>query len=230
MPSGWWWYGPQYQRVAGRICRNSCGFLGGRRVDRAVRRAYRRHTGQRRTARLGRTLAALAAVVVLSAALAVASPGFAQLTPSPDPDPQVRPDPVTTTSHTTPSPQPVTRAPVARSAPQPVSSAPSQPAPVTAAAPQSSSQPTTTRARRAHDPTRRASKPHPARKPTAHDAGVGSWRGLAAPTFPPLATPQADDRSQARELSLAAIALLLVVIAGGSLLRLTRDVQRGRPA
>jgi hypothetical protein len=229
MPSGWWWYGPQYQRVASRIRKNSCGFLGGRRVDRAVRRAYRRHTGQRRTARLGRTLAALAAVVVLSAALAAASPGFAQLTPSPDPDPQVRPDPVTTTSHTTPSPQPVTRAPVVRSAPQPVSSTPSQPATVTATVPQSSSPRTTASAGGAH-PTRRASKPHPERKRTGHAAAVAAWRRLAVPRFPPLAAEQAGDRSQARELSLAAIALLLVVIAGGSLLRMTRDVQRGRPA
>jgi hypothetical protein len=169
--------------------------------------------------------------VVLSASFAVASPAFGQLTPSPDPDPQVGPDPVTTQSHTTPSQRPATQTtPAAQSTPQTVSSQSNPVAAVTAPAPQSSSQPTTTRARRAHDPTRRASKPHPARKPTAHDAGVGSWRGLAAPTFPPLAAPQAEDRSQARELSLAAIALLLVVIAGGSLLRLTRNVHRGRPA
>jgi hypothetical protein len=172
----------------------------------------------------------LAAVVVLSAALAVASPAFAQLTLSPDPDPQIQPDPVTTPSHTTPTQRPSTRTtPVVRSAPQPVSSGSSPPAAVTAATPPSSSPRVTVSARRAH-PARPASKPHPAHKRTVHDAAVAAWRRLAVPTFPPLAAPQADDRSQARELSLAAIALLLVVIAGGSLLRLTRDVHRGRPA
>jgi len=167
--------------------------------------------------------------VVLSASFAVASPAFGQLTPSPDPDPQVGPDPVTTTSHATQSPQPVTRAPAVRSAPQPVSSARSRTAPVTATVPQSSSPRTTASAVGAH-PTRRASKPHPERKRTGHAAAVAVWRRLAVPRFPPLAAEQAGDRSQARELSLAAIALLLVVIAGGSLLRMTRDVHRGRPA
>jgi hypothetical protein len=186
-------------------------------------------TDRESTERLGGTAAALCAVVVVSAALAVASPAFAQITPSPDPDPQIRPDPVTTTSQTTPSRQPVTHAPAVRIAPQPVSSAPSKPATVTTTAPQSSSPRVAVSARRAH-PTRRASKPHPARRRTAHDAAVAAWRRVAVPTFPPLAAPQGDDRSQARELSLAAIALLLVVIAGGSLLRMTRDVHRGRPA
>jgi hypothetical protein len=87
----------------------------------------------------------------------------------------------------------------------------------------------TVSARRAH-PRRPASKPHPARKRTTHDAAVAAWTRLAVPTFAPLAAAQADDRSQTRELSLAAIALLLVVIAGGSLLRMTRDIHRGRPA
>jgi hypothetical protein len=158
--------------------------------------------------------------MVLGAALAAAPPAFAQLTPSPDPDPQIRPDPVTTTSHTTPSPRPVTHTtPVVRSA---------RLTTVTATEPASSSPRATVSARRAH-PTRRAAKPHPARKRTAHVVAVAAWRRLAVPTFPRLAAPRADDRSQARELSLAAIALLLVVIAGGSLLRMTSDVQRGRP-
>jgi hypothetical protein len=206
--------------------------LVGLGVDTAFRRPYGRHgaskkgrplvsTDRESTERLGRTVAALGAVVVVSAALGVASPAFAQITPSPDPDPQIRPDPVTTTSHTTPSPRPVTHTtPVVRSAPL---------ATVTATEPASSSPRVTASARRAH-PARRASKPHTARKRTAHDAALAAWRRVAVPTFPPLAASQADDRSQARELSLAAIALLLVVIAGGSLLRMTRDVHRGRPA
>jgi hypothetical protein len=221
--------GAPYQRVAGRIRGNSGGFLVGLGVDRALRRAYGRRTGQRRTARLGRTLAALTAVVVLGASLAVASPAFAQITPSPDPDPHVRPDPVTTTSKTAPSRQLVTHAPTVRSALQPLSSGSSATAAVTATAPPSSSSRVTASARRTHH-ARRAAKSHPARKRTTHDAAVAAWRRLTVPTFPRLAAPQADDRSQARELSLAAIALLLVVIAGGSLLRMTRDVQRGRPA
>jgi len=233
--------GAPYQRVAGRIRWNSGGFSDGLGVDRALRRAYGRNgaskkgrrplvsTDRESTQRLGGTATALCAVVVVSAALAVASPAFAQITPSPDPDPQIRPDPVTTTSHTTPSPQPVTHAPTVRSALQPVSSGSSATAAVTPTARPSSSPRVTVSARRAH-PTRRASKPHPARKRTTYDAAVAAWRRLAVPTFPPLAAPQADDESQARELSLAAIALLLVVIAGGSLLRMTRDVQRGRPA
>jgi hypothetical protein len=232
--------GAPYQRVAGRIRGNSGGFSVGLGVDRALRRAYGRHgaskkgrplvsTDRESTKRLGGTTAAQCAVVVVSAALAVASPAFAQITPSPDPDPQVRPDPVTTTSQPTPSRQPVTHAPAVRIAPQRVSSVRSQPATVTATAPQSSSPRVAVSARRAH-PTRRASKPHPARRRTTHDAAVAAWRRLPVPTFPPLAAPQGDDRSQARELSLAAIALLLVVIAGGSLLRMARDVQRGRPA
>jgi hypothetical protein len=181
------------------------------------------------TARLGRTPAAPLAVVILSASLAVASPAFAQITPSPDPDPQVRPDPVTTQSHTTASQRPATHTtPAVRTAPQPVSS---QAAEVTVGTTASSSPRVTVSARRSH-PARRAAKPKAQhrRKRTAHDAAVAAWRRLAVPTFPPLAAPQAEDRSQARELSLAAIALLLVVIAGGSLLRMTSDVQRGRPA
>jgi hypothetical protein len=173
---------------------------------------------------------ALGVVAVASAAPGVVSPAFAQITPSPDPDPQIRPDPVTTPSHTTPSQRPATHTTLTvRRTSQPVSSAHSQPAVVSEATPQSSSPPVTVSARRAH-PRRPASKPHPARKRTTHDAAVAAWRRLAVPTFAPLAAPQADDRSQTRELSLAAIALLLVVIAGGSLLRMTRDIHRGRPA
>jgi hypothetical protein len=95
--------------------------------------------------------------------------------------------------------------------------------------------------RRAH-PARHAAKPkaHTTRKRSAHDPVLAAvWRRLSAwvvkapTTFRTLAATQPDDRSQARELSLAAIALLLVVVAGASLLRLTarlpRDVQRGRP-
>jgi hypothetical protein len=58
-----------------------------------------------------------------------------------------------------------------------------------------------------------------------------SKQRAAAPRTPAVSgTPivtQTDDRALARALSLAAIALLLVVIAGGSLLRLT---MRGRVA
>jgi hypothetical protein len=165
--------------------------------------------------------------VVVSAAIGVASPAFAQITPSPDPDPQIRPDPVTTRSNTTPAPRPPTHTPVARSAPQPVSSGSIQAPAVTA--PQSSSPRVVVDAKPTHT-TRHRSKPHPTRARTVHDAALAAWRRLAVPTFPPLAATRADDRSQARELALAAIALLLVVIAGGSLLRMTRDVHRGRPA
>jgi hypothetical protein len=169
--------------------------------------------------------------VVVSAALGVASPALAQITPSPDPDPQVRPDPVTAQSNTAPAQRPAPHPPAVRSTPQPVSSGTGEAAGVTA--PQSSGPRVKVSARPAH-PARRASKPRPTRARTVHDAALAAWKRLAVPAFPPLAAPQADDRSQARELSLAAIALLLVVIAGGSLLRLTarlpRDVHRGRPA
>jgi hypothetical protein len=188
-------------------------------------------TDRESTQRLGGTAAALCAVVGVSAALGVAAPAFAQTTPSPDPDPQIRPDPVTTQVKTTPSQRPVTRTPVVRSAPQ----AP----PVTAHAAQSSSPRVTVSARSSH-PARGASKPHRTRKRSAHDpALVAVWRRLSAwavkaPISRSLAFTQPHDRSQAGALSLAAIALLLVVIAGGSLLRLTsrlpNDVDRGRPA
>jgi len=167
----------------------------------------------------------------MSTALGVAAPAFAQITPSPDPDPQIRPDPVTTQAKTTPSPRPVTRTPVVPIAPRA--------APVTARAAQSSSPRVTVSARSSH-PARGASKPHRTRKRSAHDpALVAVWRRLSAwavkaPISRSLAFTQPHDRSQAGALSLAAIALLLVVIAGGSLLRLTsrlpNDVDRGRPA
>jgi hypothetical protein len=169
----------------------------------------------------------LAASVVLIAALGVASPAFAQSTPSPDPDPQARPDPVTTRSDATPSPRPVTQTPVVRSAPQPVSSGSSRT--TAAAASRSTSPRVIVHAKPAHI-TRHASRPHRTRARTVHAAAVAAWRRLAVPIFPRLTAAQADDRPRARELSLAAVALLLVVIAAGSLLRLTRDVQRGRPA
>jgi len=185
------------------------------------------------TTRVGRTAAALGVAAVVSAVLAVAPSAFAQTTPSPDPDPHVRPDPVTTSSTTTPSQRPATHTPAVRSAPQPASSGSSRASAVNETAPRSSSPRVTVSARRAH-PARRASKPHPARQRTAHDTVVAASRSLAVPIFPRLASAQADDRSRARELSLAAMALLLVVIAGGSLLRLTArlpsDVHRGRPA
>jgi hypothetical protein len=213
--------------------------LVGLGVDTAFRRPYGRHgaskkgrplvsTDRESTERLGRTVAALGAVVVVSAALGVASPAFAQITPSPDPDPQIRPDPVTTPSHTTPPQRPSTQTtPAVRSSPQSVSSGSIQAPAVTA--PQSSSPRVVVDAKPTHT-TRHRSKPHPTRARTVHDAALAAWRRLAVPTFPPLAATRADDRSQARELALAAIALLLVVIAGGSLLRMTRDVHRGRPA
>jgi hypothetical protein len=194
------------------------------------------------TERIGRTTAAtLCAVAVLSTALGVAAPAFAQTTPSPDPDPQIRPDPVTTQAKTTPSQRPVTRTPVVRSALQPVSSGANPTATVTASAAPSSASRVTVSARRTHPARRTAkAKPHPTRERAAHDpALVAVWRRLSAwvvrtPISRTLAATQPNDRSQARALSLAAIALLLVVIAGASLLRLTarlpRDVQRGRPA
>jgi hypothetical protein len=156
---------------------------------------------------------------VLSAAIGVASPALAQLTPSPDPDPQVGPDPVTTQSHSSPAQGPAVHTPVVRSAPQPVTAPASRPSPTQVVG---DAKP----ARQA----RHASKPHPARKRTTRHAVLEARRRLTVPSFPPLVAVRADDRSQARELSFAAIALLLVVIAGGSLLRMTREVHRGRPA
>jgi hypothetical protein len=171
-------------------------------------------------------------------ASAFATPAFGQTTPSPDPDPQIRPDPVTTQSNTTPSQRPATHTPAVRSAPQPASSGSSQAPAVTATAPRSSSPRVTVSARPVH-PAPRASKPRRTRERTPHAAAVSAWRRLSArarigPIFPPLGAARPDERSQAGALSLAAIALLLVVIAGGSLLRLTArlpsDLHRGRPA
>jgi hypothetical protein len=188
-------------------------------------------------ARLDRA-AALVAAFVVGASGALAGPVLAQTVPSPDPDPKIQPDPIPTSrSKVTTTPRPAVRSPASSSAP-----AAGQPTPL-AQQPTAASRPSpahTSKTGRSARRSRPASKPH--RTQTRHRqpaTAQRAWERLSSltaeqPFSAALGGGQADDRSQARALSLAAIALLLVVIAGGSALRLTarlpNDVQRGRPA
>jgi hypothetical protein len=181
-----------------------------------------------------RRAAALGAVFGVGASLALVGPLLAQTLPNPDPDPHVQPDPVP--AHVTPTASaPPPRVPAshrtrsAGSAVVPAQSAPSTSHP---AAPRPSRSATDARSSHrsrsaGHPPHRaRVREPHPAAAPKAWQrlASLASARAL-------FATPgdeRSDDRSRARALSLAAIALLLVVVAGGSLLRLSAHTPRRR--
>jgi hypothetical protein len=185
-----------------------------------------------------RRAAALGAVLGVGASLALAEPVLAQTSPSPDPDPQVRPDPIRTSTVKTTS-SPVTRAPTSQTTSSAGSGTlPSQKAPsrhVAAAAPQPTGTTAAPKSRSSHR-TRRAAHRDRARRargsqhPAATSNALDRLAPLTAarPLFSDDGSRQADDRSRARALSLAAIALLLVVVAGGSLLRMSARVpQRG---
>jgi hypothetical protein len=171
------------------------------------------------TETLGR-VAALGAALAVSASLAAGGLALAQSAPSPDPDPQIHPDPIATnqsTGKSTAAPAP--GAPTTHIA-SPVASAtpPVQQATVVVRSPSPGSRPS----EKARPSKRHRVSPRRQRS-TAAPAAWKRLMPLAAGNsqFDPLADEQADDRSRARALSLAAIALLLVVVAGGSLLRLS---------
>jgi hypothetical protein len=182
-----------------------------------------------------RRAAALGAVFGLGASLALAGPVLAQTSPSPDPDPSVRPDPIpSTTAKTTPTRQPTAPAPISQATPAAgTRTPPAQQAPAVdvVAAP---AQPRRTIAARKARPSRR-SRPashhppvaHPAVSPAAFERLISL--DVAQRLLRPSVGSRPDDRRKAEALALAAIALLLVVVAEGSLLRLaTRAPRRGR--
>jgi hypothetical protein len=180
-----------------------------------------------------RRAAALGAVFGVGASLALGGSVLAQTLPSPDPDPNVRPDPTPSkTSKTTAAPQPAARAAptsqatptsgtVTRAAQRTPSGSVAASPPVRTVAPHKKP-----RSRPARHPAHATRAEHQAITRTALQrlTSLDVARLLRSP-----AIAHGDDRRKAEALALAAIALLLVVVAEGSLLRLaTRPRQRSR--
>jgi hypothetical protein len=182
-----------------------------------------------------RRAAVLGAVFGVGASLALGGPVLAQTSPSPDPDPNVRPDPIPSkTSKTTAAPQPTAHAaptsratPASRTVTQLLQRTPSgsvaasRPARTVTAHKKPRSRPP----RHAPHTTNRAE--HPAITRAAFERLTSL--DVAGQLLRSPGVAHADDRRKAEALALAAIALLLVVVAEGSLLRLaSRPRQRGR--
>jgi hypothetical protein len=181
-----------------------------------------------------RRAAALAAVFGVGASLALGGPALAQTSPSPDPDPNVRPDPISSkTSKTTAAPQPTARAaptphatPTSATVTQPAQRAPSGSAAVSRPA-RTVAAHTKPRSRPPRHQAHATRAAHPAITRAAFERLTSldvARRLLRSP-----AVARGYDPRKTEALALAAIALLLVVVAEGSLLRLaTRPRQRGR--
>jgi hypothetical protein len=181
-----------------------------------------------------RRAAVLGAVFGVGASLALGGPVLAQTSPSPDPDPNVRPDPIPSkTSKTTAAPQPTAHAaPTSRATP--ASRAVTQPAQRTPSAGVAASRPprtVTAHKKPRSRPPRHAAHATRAEHPAITRAAFERLTSLdvAGQLLRSPGVAHADDRRKAEALALAAIALLLVVVAEGSLLRLaSRPRQRGR--
>jgi hypothetical protein len=182
--------------------------------------------------------ALLSVVALLVSILALAPPAAAVDEPTPDPSLDVRPDPQPVHSHTAPADQPAT--PVQEKA-APTERSSTTRTQVTLAAPNRTAQPTsgqppTTRSRplSASRPrtsaAARATRPHERARRNDHASAIATLRRLSSMLAAPrLLRPAATSRSSgsdsgAEALLFAGLALLLLVAASGSLLRLTTRI------
>jgi hypothetical protein len=183
-------------------------------------------------------------VVLLVSIVALAPPAAAADQPTPDPWPDVRPDPAPVRSHAAPAEQQAARA---HERPAPTGRSPGVPTRVVVARPTTTAKATsgesaTTRStpvlasRRRTPAAARATRTHEREQRHGHASAIATLRRLlpllAAPPFPrPTAgSTSSAGNSGAQLLLFAAVALLLLVAASASLIRLTTrlsgDVRR----
>jgi hypothetical protein len=183
-------------------------------------------------------------VVALVCMLAVVPTVAAADGPTPDPSPDVRPDPAPVRSQAAPAEQ---RAARAHERPAPTGRSPGVPTRVVVAGPTTtakatSGQSATTRStpvpasRRRTPAAARATRPHEREQRPGHASAIATLRQLlpllAAPQFlrPTAGPTSSGGNSGAQLLLFAAVALLLLVAASASLIRLTTrlsgDVRR----